>query len=213
MIKKDIVYLDKNIDPKKEASDQEIDNIFSNADMEMENLEKKYLVKKKDRNILKSLKRTLIIVGIAIVVGFIILGISLVYAVKSQLPKIKSSIVEQVAEARNELIKKEDEELTLEEYYQKQVFLLITPEDMASVLDEFTSKDMLKTLFTSEGTIDIDLIPEDKRDEYNKLMEEYEKAKETGVIPGLEAETTEENTSNQDANKNIENTEDSSFEQ
>lgn len=206
MIKKDIVYANESKE-NKELTNKEIDDIFANADAQMDNMEKAsiYTPKKKKKHSLKSM---LIKTGIAIIVSFIVLIGFIVYVFSKQLPVIKQGVLEQTMKIREDFLKSDDSKLTIDEYYQKQALLLITPEELSRELEEVDSISMLWQAINNDGNINLDLIPEDKKDEYERLQKEYEEAKRTGVIPGLENklpsdETTKELESEDD--KTIEN--------
>lgn len=206
MIKKDIVYANESKE-NKELTNKEIDDIFANADAQMDNMEKAsiYTPKKKKKHSLKSM---LIKTGIAIIVSFIVLIGFIVYVFSKQLPVIKQGVLEQTMKIREDFLKSDDSKLTIDEYYQKQALLLITPEELSRELEEVDSISMLWQAINNDGNINLDLIPEDKKDEYERLQKEYEEAKRTGVIPGLENKLPSDETTKElesEDNKTIEN--------
>jgi hypothetical protein len=151
-----------------------IDDIFLSADKAMEEKQNEAVMqfRKKHRKhpILRSLIILLIIVGM--VVGIIIsVG---VYSTKTIFPEIKQSFISEWALQQEELLKMDDSTLTIEEYYQKQIFLLITPEELEYIIDSVVDIKNLENLLDKD--MDQSLIPPEKIEEYHRLLAEYEQA-------------------------------------
>jgi hypothetical protein len=60
------------------------------------------------------------------------------YFINEMYPQMINNVVTQFHDARNHLVSINDEDLTLEEYYQKQVLLLVTDEDVVNAFDDVT---------------------------------------------------------------------------
>jgi small basic protein len=174
-MKKDIFYqsVTENNEPK-----MSVDEIFANADSIMENMQQETYVKanKKKRKIgfVKKTIISLIIVAVILVVLLIVIGVK---SLSAAIPSMKEAIFEQFSTTRESLLKINDDNLTVDEYYQKQVFLLISPEDAENTINNLSVWELFSSMMSGTGTIDIDLIPEDKKEEYEQIIKEYEKAK------------------------------------
>lgn len=158
--------------------DGSVDAIFADADRQMADQNKQAVMlpknekKKKRHPILKFIISTLIM----LIVAFGALGYLMTRAVKESLPQIKEDLMTQIVEVQDQIKSLDDDELTIDEYYQKQIILLLSPEDIQSAIDDIGNVKDLAKLFGSDGEIDVSVIPEEKIEEYNKLIEEYQKA-------------------------------------
>jgi hypothetical protein len=155
----------------------EIDAIFSQADNEMMQKKKSLEVntqKKKHRK--HPILRTVFsFIAIALIVACF-LGWLTVKQIKEAYPQIKADLLTKVEEKQEELRAIDDNTLTKKDYYQKQILLLFTVEDLENTINDIEDIRNFSKLFHSDGKIDISLVPEDKVDEYYRLMDEYKKA-------------------------------------
>ena len=181
MIKKDISYLDirYQTDEREKVSTNSVDDIFANADSMME--EQKRLSSMNLKNKKKNKKHRFLRFLISSLIIFLMLvGILValcIHSVRTMYPQIKANVLEQISLVREELMSFDDSELTVDQYYQKQLLLLFTGEDFEAAIEEFEDIDGLLELLMSGGTLDLSIVSEEKVDEYKKLIEEYEKAK------------------------------------
>lgn len=182
MIQKDIVYNAKsnkiNNDLTFDKDVDSVDSIFANADRLIDEHKQKmktYTKKKthKRHPILKTILQ--IIFWIAVVVGAIIW--LMIESFKTAYPQIKDSILNEIDEIQAELSQVDDSELSIDEYYQKQMLLLITSDDVDAMLSDFEDIEQIIAIIQNNGEINVELLPEDKREKYQQLVEEYEKAK------------------------------------
>ena len=221
MIKKDIVYREddtqsKKIDSEqtqevnsKESSDETIktsvDKIFEAADSSMQakrgkKFQKADVLSKKSRKkrpFRKLLLEFFIVGGILLVLFCGLLAYSIIEfqdRVNEQFPEIKSSFLANIEKIQEELLEWDDENLSVDDYYQKKLLLLFTIEEIDDMIGEPQDIQNFATkIFTEEGFKFFD-IPEDKVDEYNKLVEEYQEAKRNEK---LNTETNPESTTTQ----------------
>jgi hypothetical protein len=195
VITKDIRYTPT--ETKKEMSAEEtqraVDDIFKEADQTMATTKAKKiksgprLGKNKTNPLIKSLKE-IFIVMIVFVVAICGFG---VYALFKVVPDTKAQLVGQIQAARNELLLMDESDLTIDEYYQRKILLLITDDDVAAAVDETISLETIFKIASGKMELGIDIIPEEKRDEYEKIMEEYQQAleNEKNKLP-IENQTT-----------------------
>ena len=171
MIQKDIVYEKNDIDEKG------INDIFENADNEMIKMENAMLVKEKKKKRMNPLKATLLLALIFTIIFIFIVGFLFVKETTNSYSAFKESIKDSITEQIDNVLEKEDSELTTDEYYQKQIFSLIPEGEIEKTIDNLDEKDLLT--MDSEKLVKLitGLIPEDKYEECKKIFEEYEKAK------------------------------------
>jgi hypothetical protein len=182
VITKDIRYTPT--ETKKEMSAEEtqraVDDIFKEADQTMATTKAKKiksgprLGKNKTNPLIKSLKE-IFIVMIVFVVASCGFG---VYALFKVVPDTKAQLVGQIQAARNELLLMDESDLTIDEYYQRKILLLITDDDVAAAVDETISLETIFKIASGKMELGIDIVPEEKRAEYEKIMEEYQQALE-----------------------------------
>jgi hypothetical protein len=113
--------------------------------------------------------------------------------IKRMIQEAKDIISIQFENSREELMSMDDSELTVDEYYQKQLLLLLTPETIQEGIDNVPVTEIIAAVLKGKN-IDLDLVPEDKKEEYERIMEEYEKAKAEELE---QKETTESATKTQ----------------
>lgn len=188
MIKKDVVFEFKSdvvcCDNKNKPTElTEIDAIFESADEKMLAQSTPFAAKSKRKRKRRILKFAL---GFFVILALIIFAVSKIFSYYMEIvfPEIKDSILENVElqmEALNEI---DDNTLTVEQYYQKQLLLLLTADDLEKALNNISEIDGLKGLLEFiDGEIGAEnIISDDKIDEYNKILSEYEKASEEGRL-------------------------------
>ena len=188
MIKKDIAYETQPSGRDPESIDREVDDIFAAADLEMNNQNKASVIqfkeKKKSKHPILRFFLPYIVVVVVVIVALIYVAIS---SFNSMYVGIQQGLLSQVADIREQLLELDDDSLTIDQYYQKQIMLLLSEEDLKNAFDDIGSVEVLSQLLKSDGTIDINFIPEDKIEKYNQLIEEYQQALEDA------AEATEGN--------------------
>ena len=166
MIKKDVSYQELNYQLNKDrvASTSTIDDIFANADSMM--AEQKHLSSMNFKDKKKSKKHRFLKFLISSLIIFLMLvGILValcIHSVRTMYPQIKANVLEQISLVREELMSFDDSELTVDQYYQKQLLLLFTGEDFESAIEEFEDIDGLLELLMSGGKLDLSLVSEEK---------------------------------------------------
>ena len=189
--------------PAPQTLHEDVDAIFSQADASIEAKKDKSLYKKpkqkdkKAKKKKKSFKRGLAeFFAISAVVTLLFGGIfafAIVEArkmVQEQLPEIKASFLAGIENVQKEVLSWEDSKLSVDEYYQKQLLLLFTVDEIDGMIDDVTDLQNFSAILTQDGFKFFE-IPEEKVDEYNRLMEEYEKAKAEEALKQTEAEQQE----------------------
>jgi hypothetical protein len=116
------------------------------------------------------------------------------YFINEMYPSMVDSVVTQFHDAREHLVSIDDEDLTLEEYYQKQILLLVTDEDVVNAFDDALTLETFVAILIGGEDVVLDLVPADKIDEYNEIIEEYrqvvEAANESTIL--TESQTVSE---------------------
>ena len=204
MIKKDIVYreddtqstkIDSEPIPKSESEESSetavktnVDKIFDAADSSMEATRGKKLQhrqtetkrKKKKKPFRKFLLEFFIVGSILTILFCGLLAFSIIEfqdRVNAQFPEMKSSFLANVEKIQKELLEWDDEDLSVDDYYQKKLLLLFTIEEIDEMIGEPQDIQNFATkIFTEDGFKFFD-IPEDKLEAYNQLVEEYQEAK------------------------------------
>lgn len=182
MIKKDVVYdvsstINRDIHVNEEQLNNDIDKIFQEADVIMDkqkkSLEKLKYKKPKRRLWLKILLWFLVIICmiVAFVVGCII-------NVKENLPLVVNEFLIGVDNTQKALLTVDDSLLSESEYYQKQMMMLIQAEEMEEILQSVDWNLLKKYVTTQDMSLLTQLIPEEKRAEFDILLQRYIQALE-----------------------------------
>lgn len=199
MIQKDIVYTIDATQCTEVGSDKRkstVDSIFASADASMAKQWASYKRPKQRKKRRPSIFLTVVIPSIIIffsIIAFIIYGS--IISLQESLPAAKTSIIEGVLQARQNLLEIDDELLTVDEYYQKRMLLLLSEDELIYLIENVVSMESIEYI-AQNGTINTDLIPENKVDEFKALLKEYEEAKKAesenefnSVTDGVEHQT------------------------
>lgn len=154
-----------------------IDDIFAAADQEMANQinasKKHFRVKKKRQHPIRNAIITVLLGIVVFVVGIAILGAQIA---KREYPQMKENFLIQVGTIQEQLRSTDDEELTVDEYYQKQLLLLLTKEDLENAINSLEDMADISQILALSESANLTLIPEEKIDEYNRIQAEYQAA-------------------------------------
>lgn len=191
-IKKDIVFTLPSTEEIKECTKPEqsstnsIDEIFENADNQMEvryaQLKKTKKKHKRRHGIFLRIVLPLILILISIV-G--ILTYVSIQQLQESVPVIRESLIQSVLSARKQLESTDDAQLSVDEYYQKRLLLVLSEEEITSILSNVDIDDAQNMI--QEGRLSEELIPKEKLEEYKALLKEYEKAKVNEALIGAES--------------------------
>jgi hypothetical protein len=179
MIKKDIVYSSpttyKNLKDEKQNEERSIDDIFMAADKAMaaQNNDIVFKSKKKKKH---PLLRVVLVTLFGLIVFVVGLCFFILHSIKSTYPSVKANFLTQIECARDQLIAIDDTDLTIDQYYQKKILLLFSPEDFENAINNMEDLHNISKIFKVNEDCDLTLVPKDKVDEYQKLMEEYKQA-------------------------------------
>ena len=168
-------YIDVDCENKNiECSDDQIDAIFELADQKMlqdQQSVKSNGLKEKTK---KAFLKTFIVFSLITSVIFIGLVILAYREATVFLPQLKSNFLSQYTDIQNELINIDDSSLTVDELYQKKFLLLLSPEDLEEILSlKGNFKEIIADI-QDDGEISTSIIPEEKLEEYEQLVKEYE---------------------------------------
>lgn len=217
MIKKDISYginsetgndviLSKpeqnTINSAESAQLSDVDLIFQEADTEMREQNTKYIkqkTKKTRKHRFRFLTRFIlpVLLILAGIVGYIIY--SGVQFVNNVVPELRVQIADSLIDSRRELEQIPDDKLNVDEYYSKRVLLLLSEEEIRAAVNALSSTDIL---FNSQnGGLGIDdIIPPEKRAEYQAIKAEYEKAKADEALSMIPSRPTQSTDESQESN-------------
>ena len=201
MIKKDIAYSNSYIEPKREKFQENcnenhhmsVDDIFADADRmiyeQNQSLLNQNPKKKKRKRPLLRLLLTMCFVLLLIVGVFVGAGI---YSIKTVYPQVKAEFITQMESIQNQLTSMDDSLLTTDQYYQKQILMLFSMEDIEGVINNIEDIQNFAVLFDDDTTNDLSFVPQEKIEEYQQIIEEYQQAKqEEAATAPIEAETTD----------------------
>ena len=185
MIKKDIAYGPINVNRDEETISHAVDEIFAAADLEIDRQNKasaiEFKEKKKHKHPILRLVLPLILIAVVLLGVFVYMAVGVFNTMYSEM---RSNLLSQFQVMQDELLALDDSTLTVDQYYQKQIMLLFSTEDLEKAMDSIGSIAALKQLIESGGSIDVNVLPKDKIDEYNRLIAEYERAlQETATGP------------------------------
>jgi hypothetical protein len=157
-----------------------VNDIFAAADAQMSDYNKSCYKSKKKRKQRRKFRILLLVLVIlaAIVSGVIFGGIKIQNEIRQSYEEIKFSFLYQYALLQEEYKKMDDNLLTPTQCYEKQLVLLLDPKEMEQAINSIEDMDTISNLFSAQPDpgCDTSLLPADKVDEYNRLIEEYRKA-------------------------------------
>lgn len=169
-----------------EESDQnistmnDIDKIFYESDaivMRKQN-ELNKLKKKKQKKKMKWWKKTLICFSIIFVIFVSAVGGLLYYISHVVYPEIKISFLKQYETMQQNVSQMDDNTLTLEQQYQKKLILVFDVNDINEMIDKIEDIKALEKLINLNENADLSLLPENKKEEFNAIYQEYIELKE-----------------------------------
>lgn len=182
MIKKDIVYPlnQKQSNDRPEIKSESlcgVDGIFAQADLTIAEQNKTRNIqptqkKKKKHRLLKTILSIILVFVITcgITVYCVVKGIEKTY------PAMRETFLSQIYEMYDELENVDDSTLTTKQYYQKQILMLLSPEDIENAIISFEDFETLLQIAAGEGDMEVDLLPDEKKEEYYRILEEYQQA-------------------------------------
>ena len=188
-IKRDVVYKDDIVhnerdvdrpneidhDDNEESSVVEsVDDIFADADRIMFEQSKSLSFtpkqpKKRRRPILKLLICMLLVI-VLILTGSVF---AIVKFAKEEYQSFKETFLIQVGEFQEQLNELDDSQLSVDEYYLKRALLLFTADEIGLILQDAEQIDGFPMVLLKLDESNLDLIPVEKREAYQALMEEY----------------------------------------
>lgn len=191
MIKKDVVYgdetaisddihnqLNQNQEQEAETVDS-IDDIFANADRIMceQNQSLNFTPKRPKKRKHSVLKTVLggILILVLLLVGSVF---AVIQFAKQEYPRLKETFLIHVEEFQEQLHDIDDSQLNVDEYYLKRALLLFTVEEIDLMIQNVEEIDEFPAIILRLDKDSLELIPPEKREAYQRLMEEYHEALE-----------------------------------
>ena len=127
-----------------------------------------------------------------------IMGYKTYKHLEARWPGIKEAIIYRYEDIQNDLYQIDDNDLTVETYYYKQYFLVLSSEDLINIANSGLTIEQLKQMkdITDNGmTVEVglfDLLPEGKATKFIKIMLAESQAKELGEIVPVDSITDED---------------------
>jgi len=184
VIKRDVVYIPAEQEQTQESSIS-IDDIFAEADAEMKRqrdaLSASPPVKKRRRYSIRNMLLTMAALSVIVIGCIIFVTIS---EINKLYPQMKDSLLYQVQSMQQQLLSIDDTTLTESEYYQKQLLLLFSADEIEAAIEDIEDVENFAKLFGNGEALPQDIIPKEKIEEYQALIDAYQNAidKEKNVI-------------------------------
>lgn len=149
-----------------------IDDIFEQADKEMREQREavQYKEKKRKHRFLKIFIPSVVILA-AIVFTIVYLGFN---ELKSMYPEMRAHFIEEYNVLQNEIYQKSDEDLSVREYYTKQIILLIPRGELEKRITKVDDLVEVKSIFAiknDDGSNSI--LTKSEQEKYDKLQKEF----------------------------------------
>ena len=156
------------------GASEDVDSIFEEADKLMFEKQQSLVGVVKDKKKRKHgfLKMLLGILLIAIVT-IVTISYLFIQEAKEKYPSMKENFLSQINIAYNELLSIDDDELTDEQRYQKQLLMLMTPEEIEIAINDLEDVEVLLNIIFGNIDLTMEILPEGKREEYEQLVQEY----------------------------------------
>ena len=169
---------------------QTVDDIFADADAQIEITAHKSL-----RNAHPKISRWKLRIGwsflgfvVFVVVGLSFMGYKTYKYAENRWPGIREEAINRFQELQAEVSGLDDNDLTVEAYYQKQYILVLSADDIRDItqlgltLNQIQQlKDIAENNATTSTSL-LDILPEEKAIEFIKIMIAEKKAKELGEV-------------------------------
>ena len=168
-------------DIAKQPNDNCIDDIFEQADKEMHEQREavQYKEKKRKHRFLKIfISSVAILAAIVFVIAY--LGFN---EIKKMYPEMRASFIEEYEFVQGEIFQKNDNDLTVKEYYTKQIILLIPKGELENRITEVDDLVEVKSIFTIKGENGSSILTDSEREQYNKLQKEFNDYVKNGGDP------------------------------
>ena len=159
----------------KEEEDNSVNDIFSDADRIIEGQNNasviSYKSKRKKKNFIRGLVIALII---SIILAIVVLVGAGIYAINSFRDNFTTQLISSFSAARDDV----NNNATLDESESgkmtKKIMNLLSDDDIRYIVNHMTSPEDIQKILNLEGDPDLlTLIPENKREAYKELLEEY----------------------------------------
>lgn len=169
-----------------EEEQNAVDEIFNNADKQMDLDKESWNVVPAKQRKKKKIIRWLI--GIFVFCIVAVIGITVfcgIYYSNAMITEMRQDVYDSYRETKQKVMQANDDSLETE--YLKKIIALVTDEDVQKILDDLSFsklQDIMKS--SNDNEFNIVLVPEEKKAEYDKLIQEYNEKKA--------AQTQQENT-------------------
>lgn len=162
-----------------------VDSIFELADQKMLEQSKKQKIVFKDK---KKRKHTIV----KYVIGFFSMSLALILCfsiyiiniIRKEFPNIKTDFLQQYSSAQEKAEERAEDSLTVKEYYEKQIILLLPSEKLEERIT--STKDMLKIkniLTFNNSLLNRSILTEEEMKTYKEIYAEYDKYIRDGGDP------------------------------
>lgn len=163
-----------------QANQKNIDDIFNQADQEMQQQRQKTQYQKQEH---KKLKRFCFKCGLVFLTFIALIGLGLwvgVIEIKDGYSIVRDEVLIEYRQTQELLLSKDNNELTVEEYFLKETMLLLSYDKLE---ERFVKPDDLinvKHIFHLKETGENSLMTKDEQARYNELQKQYDKYVQSG---------------------------------
>lgn len=164
-------------------TNSEIDDIFNQADQTMQQQKQKTQFQKKEH---KKLKKFLLKSGLVflLIVSLILVALWVgVIEFKDGYSMVRDDILTEYQRLQGLLAYKENDDLTVEEYFLKETMLLLTYDELDERFVKTDNLTSAKHIFELKETGENSLMTNEEQEQYDKLQKQYDEYIKSGGDP------------------------------
>ena len=172
-------------DEVEKDENERINDIFEQVDIDL--TKKQNSIVCKDEKIKHKFLKNLLIFGSVFIIGLLIIAFFITkYSVtefKKNYPEIRATFFDAYESIQQTYQNTPDEELTVKEYYEKQIFSLVPKDDLDKRINGMEKLASAKNIYENRGVSGEKILTDTEKAEYDRLQKEYNDYVNSGGNP------------------------------
>lgn len=172
-------------DEVEKDENERINDIFEQVDIDL--TKKQNSIVCKDEKIKHKFLKKMLIFGSVFIIGLLIIAFFITkYSVtefKKNYPEIRATFFDAYESIQQTYQNTPDEELTVKEYYEKQIFSLVPKDDLDKRIDGMEKLASAKNIYENRGVSGEKILTDTEKAEYDRLQKEYNDYVNSGGNP------------------------------
>lgn len=172
-------------DEVEKDENERINDIFEQVDIDL--TKKQNSIVCKDEKIKHKFLKKLLIFGSVFIIGLLIIAFFITkYSVtefKKNYPEIRATFFDAYESIQQTYQNTPDEELTVKEYYEKQIFSLVPKDDLDKRINGMEKLASAKNIYENRGVSGEKILTDTEKAEYDRLQKEYNDYVNSGGNP------------------------------